>query len=150
MNTESGMNVPVSSGAAKAEQHRADLVEFDLRALTHFQADRIGVTVLSDIGSARVVLFAFEAGQELKEHETSSQILVQVVRGRIDFTAAGQTITARTGTLLQLEAGVRHSIVARSRAAVLVTMTPSPVHHSLEHDVFEHLTPLVERTTEAS
>lgn len=124
-----------------------DMIEFDLRDLTAFHDDGPSVTVLSDIGAARVVLFAFRAGQVLKEHETSSQILVQVLRGRIGFTAAGRTVTARAATLLQVEAGVRHSISAHTNAVVLVTLVPSPLHHSLERDVFSGLRPLVARAS---
>lgn len=142
------MNRSQATSASKATAGEAgDLIIFDLRALTHYQDDGPGVTVLSDSGAARTVLFAFRAGQQLKEHQTSSQILVQVLRGQIVFTAAGSSVPARSGMLLQLEANVRHGIVARTSAVVLVTMTPSPAQHSLERSVFDHLTPLVARQT---
>jgi quercetin dioxygenase-like cupin family protein len=121
-----------------------NLIAFDLRALTHFQEEGPYVRVLSDIGAARVVLFAFEPGQQLKGHVTSSQILVQVLRGRITFAADGARLDASAGTLLQLEANVRHSILARTRAVVVVTMTPSPTYDSLD-DVLSRQRPLVAR-----
>jgi quercetin dioxygenase-like cupin family protein len=92
------------------------------------------------------VLFCFKPGQQLKKHQTSSQIMVQVLRGQILFTVAEQTVIGRAGTLLHVEANVPHSIEARTTAVVLVTMTPSPAQHSLEREVFEQLTPLVTRT----
>ena len=121
-------------------------IAFDLRALTQFQQSGPFVRVLSDIGTARVVLFAFEAGQQLKEHSTSSQILVQVLRGRITMTAGDASVAGSAGTLFQLEASVRHSIVAKTRAVVVVTMTPSPTYHSLDAEVFSRQRPLVART----
>lgn len=121
------------------------LIEFDLRKLARFNPDGPGVTVLADTGAARGVLFAFRAGQQLKEHRTSSQILVQVLRGRITFTAQGRDVPARAGTLLQVESSVPHSIVARTDAVVLVIMTPSPSFHSLQHEVFDSIQPLVTR-----
>ncbi|HLZ22905.1 MAG TPA: cupin domain-containing protein [Ktedonobacterales bacterium] len=126
------------------------LITFDLRELAHFNPDGPGVTVLADTGAARSVLFAFRAGQQLKEHQTSSQILVQVVRGRITFTAGGQAADARAGTLLLVEANAPHSITAQTDATVLVTMTPSPVHHSLQHEVFDRVLPLVTRADKKS
>lgn len=123
-----------------------ELIVFDLRKLAEFQPRGPGVKVLSDVGVVRQVLFTFAAGQQLKEHQTSSQISVVVLRGRITFTAAGSGVAARAGTLLQLEANVRHSVVAHTNAVVLVTMTPSPAQHSLQHEVFDQLTPLVSRT----
>jgi quercetin dioxygenase-like cupin family protein len=122
------------------------LVMLDLRALTHFQQSAPNVRVLADTGAARVVLFAFKAGQTLKEHTTSSQILVQVVRGRITFAAGQGSAEGHAGALFVLEAGVPHSITAHTNAVVLVTMTPSPVQHSLETEVFSKLTPVVVRT----
>jgi len=123
------------------------LIAFNLRALTQFQQTGPFVRVLSDIGTARVVLFAFEAGQQLKEHSTSSQILVQVLRGRITMTAGDASVDGAAGTLLQLEANVRHSISAKTRAVVVVTMTPSPTYHGLDAEIFSQQRPLVARTT---
>jgi quercetin dioxygenase-like cupin family protein len=122
-----------------------DLVVFDLRTLAKFQESGPGVTVLSDTGAARTVLFAFRAEQQLKEHRTSSQILVQVLRGRITFTAPASRVTARAGTLLQLEADIPHSIEALTDAVVLLTLTPSPAQHSLERELFTGKQPLVSR-----
>jgi quercetin dioxygenase-like cupin family protein len=137
---------------AREGQDQGALVALDLRALTRFQEGGPSVRVLAETGAARVVLFAFKAGQTLKEHTTSSQILVQVVRGQITFTAGQQSsVEGRAGTLFVLEARVPHSITARTNAVVLVTMTPSPVQHSLEAEVFSAQTPIVvrEKTEEA-
>lgn len=135
---------------AQAETGAPDtgqLIEFDLRALTQYAPDGPHITVLADTGAARSVLFAFRSGQRLKEHRTSSQILVQVLRGRITFTAAGSEADVKAGTLLHLEANVPHSITARTNAVVLVVMTPSPSYHSLEAEVFQRHAPLVTRTS---
>lgn len=133
----------------KQEQEKSgEMAIFDLRALTHFRDEGPGVQVLSDIGAARLVLFAFKAGQQLKEHQTSSQIQVQVLRGRVTFTAGGKSVKLQAGTLLQLEANVPHSVTARTDAVMLVTMTPSPSYHSLESEVFQKITPLLKRVNE--
>lgn len=123
-----------------------ELVVFDLRALAVWRDDGPAVSVLSDIGAARVVLFAFKAGQELKEHQTSSQILVHVLRGEITFTAGSNPpVEAHPGMLLQVEARVSHRVVARSNAVITVTMVPSPASHSLERELFAGVKPLVSR-----
>ena len=127
-----------------------NLIVFDLRTLSQFKEEGPYVQVLSDIGTARIVLFAFKAGQQLQEHFTSSQILVQALRGRITFTAAGSSVEAQAGMVLQLEANVPHSVVAKTDAVMLVTMTPSLSYQSLEREVFQGLAPLVTRTVSAS
>jgi quercetin dioxygenase-like cupin family protein len=134
----------------ETEEAPGNLIIFDVRKLARFREEGPDVQVLSDIGAARLVLFAFKTGQQLKEHTTSSQILVQVLRGRITFTAAGNSVRLQAGMVLQVEAQVPHHVVALTQAVLLVTMVPSPASHSLEREVFHHLTPLVTRTVGAS
>ena len=107
------------------------LIVFDLRKLSQFHEDKPFVQVLSDIGDARMVLFTFKAGQQLKEHRTTSQILVQVLRGRATFSTAANNVKLQAGMVLQLEENVPHSVLAQTDAIMLVTMTPSPSFHSL-------------------
>ena len=108
-----------------------NLIVFDLRKLTQFQDDKPYVQVLSDTGDARVVLFAFKAGQQLKEHRTTSQILVQILRGRATFATSASSVKLQAGMVLQLEENVPHSVIAQTDAVMLLTMTPSPSFHSM-------------------
>jgi quercetin dioxygenase-like cupin family protein len=137
-------------GEQETEEAPGNLIVFDVRKLARFREEGPYVQVLSDIGAARLVLFAFKAGQQLKEHTTSSQILVQVLRGRITFTAAGNSVRLQAGMVLQVEAQVPHHVVALTQAVLLVTMVPSPAYHSLEREVFLPLTPLITRAVGAS
>lgn len=127
-----------------------NLIVFDLRTLTHFREEEPYIQILSDIGAARLVLLAFKAGQQLREHCTSSQILVQTLRGRLTFTAAGQSIKLQAGMVLQLEANIPHAVVAQTDAVMLLTMIPSPVNQSLGREAFQDLPPLVTRTVSVS
>ena len=126
------------------------LIVFDLRRLTRWSEERPYVQVLSDIGTARLVLFAFKAGQQLQEHRTSSQILVQALRGRVTVIAEGSSVKLHAGRVLQVEANVPHTVVAQTDAIMLLTLLPSPSSHSLEREIFQDLTPLVTRTVSAS
>jgi quercetin dioxygenase-like cupin family protein len=118
---------------------------FDLRTLSQFRNDGPYVQVLSDIETARLVLFTFRAGQRLAEQKTSSQLLVQVLRGRVSFGTPDNTVRLQAGMVLQVESHVPHSVVALTDAVMLLTLTPSPGYHNHEHDPFHHLTPLVSR-----
>lgn len=131
----------------ETQREPGKMILFNLRQLSRFRDGGPSVQILSDSGVARLVLFTFKAGQSLKEHHTSSPILVQALRGRVVFNANGTQTRLQAGTILQLEAHVPHSILAQTDAVVLVTMTPSPSYHSLEREVFHGLTPLVTRTT---
>ncbi len=137
---QTNQQTPMAAG-----NEQGNVILFDLRTLTRFRDEGPYVQVLSDIDTARLVLFGFRAGQQLKEHHTSSQLLVQVLRGRVTFTAPGNSVKLQAGMVLQVEASVPHSVTAQTDAVMLLTMTPSPTYHSLEQEVFHNLTPLVSR-----
>lgn len=136
-----------TASAQQRQEESGNLILFNIRQLTQFRADRPYVQVLSDLGAARVVLFAFQSGQQLKEHRTSSQLLVQVLRGRITFATADNSVSLQAGMVLQLEENVLHNVSAQTDAVMLLTMLPSPREHSLEaeHGEGQHLVPLVKR-----
>lgn len=146
MNDQTQMAETPTTQATEVQAEQGSAILFDLHTLAHFREKGLSTQILSDIGTARVVLFAFKAGQQLKEHQTTSQILVQVVRGDITFTTPSTSMNMQVGMLLQLEASIPHSIVAQTDAVVLVAMLPSPTYHSLEQEVFQELTPLVTRS----
>ncbi len=135
----------VRSASTEPQGEAGSVILFNLRTLAHFQDEGPFVQIVSDLGAARLVLFAFKAGQQLKEHHTSSQILIQVLRGHVVVTTPGNSTRLRSGMVLQIEANVPHSVTAPTEAMMLLTMTPSPTYHSLQKEVFEHLTPLVSR-----
>jgi hypothetical protein len=122
-----------------------DLIVFDLRTLVRFQEAAPSIQVLSDIGTARVVLLALRAGQELPGQRTTDQVLAQPLRGEIVFRSAGSQVVARAGTLLQLEARVAYSIVARTNVVALLILTPGPGEPGLDRAAFAGLSPLVAR-----
>ena len=109
----------------------ADLAICDLPKLEQYQEGGPRITLLRDDGVARVVVFHFRAGQQLPEHQTSSRIYVQVLRGMLTFRTAGASTNAPAGSLLALEANVAHSVVALTDCTMLLTLTPSPLRHSL-------------------
>jgi quercetin dioxygenase-like cupin family protein len=78
---------------------------------------------LLKMGSLRVTLVVLEAGGELAEHEAAGPITVQVVRGRIQFTAEEERHDIGPGQLLAAGSGVRHSVASAEGAAFLLTVS---------------------------
>lgn len=139
------MNQPLSE--LPIEQGEAgSVILFDLRQLTRFRDEGPYIQILSDVGTVCLVLFAFRAGQLLKEHCTSSQLLVQVLRGSVRLSTLGNNTKLQAGMVLQVEANILHSVTATTDAVMLLTMTPSPTYHSVQHELFDNLTPLVSRS----
>ena len=78
-------------------------------------------TVLKAEG-ARVVLFAFDAGQELTEHTAAVPILLQVLDGHLRVGADGEHVELTPGGLVHIGARVPHEILAMQPARMLLTM----------------------------
>lgn len=69
-----------------------------------------------------VVLMVMRSGDRLEEHAAPGPISLSVKEGRIAFTVAQETIEAGPGTLLTCDAGVRHTVEAKSDAVFLLTV----------------------------
>lgn len=75
--------------------------------------------------TGNVTLFAFDAGQELSEHTTPYDALVQVVDGEAAITIAGQPHRLRAGDMIIMPAHQPHALKAVSRFKMLLTMIRS-------------------------
>lgn len=78
-------------------------------------------TVLKEEGS-RVVLFAFDSGQELTEHTAAVPILLQVLDGLLRVGADGDQIELSPGGLVHIGARVPHEILALQPSRMVLTM----------------------------
>ena len=70
----------------------------------------------------RLVVFAFDTGQELTEHRSSSAAIVQVPKGTIDFTVEGSTHRLTPTSWLYMEPDQPHSLIAIEPSILLLTM----------------------------
>jgi quercetin dioxygenase-like cupin family protein len=74
----------------------------------------------------RVMLIALRAGAALSSHRADGPITVQVIEGRIRFSAESQTVTLAEGQLLSLQAGLPHAVEAAEESVFLLTVAPTP------------------------
>lgn len=70
----------------------------------------------------RLVLFAFDTGQELTEHTASVPAILQVLSGRFRVGAGGDTFEMGPEAWLRLDAHEPHSVVALEPSRLLLTM----------------------------
>lgn len=91
----------------------------DLVAVT--DDSTVSRTILSAQG-VRVVLFSFDAGQELSEHTAAMPVVLQALDGRFTVTADGRTVTLVPGDLIHLGTRTPHSLVATEPGRLLLTM----------------------------
>jgi quercetin dioxygenase-like cupin family protein len=78
-------------------------------------------TVLRATG-ARVVLFAFDAGQELTEHTAAVPILLQVLDGRLRVGADGEHVELLPGGLVHIGERVPHTVLALEPSRMVLVM----------------------------
>lgn len=95
---------------------------FSLAGLVEYAEGSIVSRMLVKAGNGSVTLFAFDAGQELSEHTTPFDALVQVVDGTGEITIGGETLQVRAGETVVMPANVPHAVNARERLKMLLVM----------------------------
>jgi len=81
------------------------------------------ILIKRDTGS--VTLFAFGAGQELSEHTTPYDALVQVLDGEAEITIAGRPYRLTAGDTIIMPAHQPHAVKAVTAFKMLLTMIRS-------------------------
>ena len=73
----------------------------------------------------RVVVFAFDEGQELTDHTAAVPALVQVVSGRIRLDLDGDPVELEPGSWVRMEANLIHAVLALEPSVMLLTLLRS-------------------------
>jgi quercetin dioxygenase-like cupin family protein len=73
-------------------------------------------------GPLRLVMFAFDAGEELTEHTATVPVVLQVLTGAVSVEAGGDRVQLLAGGWLFLEANEPHSVIADEPTKMLLTM----------------------------
>lgn len=84
---------------------------------------RNAITLTKEPG-VRVVLTVLKQGTKLHEHQASGPLTIQVISGRLDLHAAGQSIVLAPGEVAVLESAVAHELEAIEESAFLLTIAP--------------------------
>src|SRR5687767_10690479 len=93
-----------------------------LSSLVTPTAQGIASRVLAKTGGGGVTLFAFDAGQALKEHTSPVEALAFVLEGVCRFTVGGTGIDASAATVVRLPADVPHALEAIEATRLLLVM----------------------------
>lgn len=101
-----------------------------LTAETRFAPNGIVSRTLLSGSTTRVVLFGFSEGQELSEHISTKQAMVQILSGECDFLLNGKSHLLKSGDLLYMPPNQPHAVRAITPFAMLLTLfkseTPAP------------------------
>lgn len=70
-----------------------------------------------------LIVFDFEAGARLRDHEADAQVTILALSGRIEVSTPSQTLRLAAGSLVVLDPGVRHDVFAPEASEMLLTVT---------------------------
>ncbi len=69
-----------------------------------------------------VTMFGFDAGEGLSEHEAGKTAVVEVLSGRLRFTADSEVYDAGPGFWLRMAPHTPHSLIADEATLMLLTL----------------------------
>lgn len=82
--------------------------------------------VLYKDDQVRLVVFAFDVGQELSDHTATVAAIVEVVSGRLRVGLGDETMELTPGSWVHMPANLRHSVFAIEPSVMLLTMLKRP------------------------
>lgn len=93
-----------------------------LKTETQFAPNGIVSRTLMKTATARVVLFGFAEGQELSEHTSTQEALIQILSGECEFSLAGKPHPLKAGDLLYMPPNLPHAAKATQQFSMLLTL----------------------------
>jgi quercetin dioxygenase-like cupin family protein len=86
------------------------------------QAGSVVSKVVHRDDTLNVTVFGFGAGEGLSEHQASRAAVVQVLSGRLQFTADGDDLDLGPGSWLHMSPGTPHALTATEDTVMLLTL----------------------------
>jgi quercetin dioxygenase-like cupin family protein len=94
-----------------------------LGAETQFAPNGIVSRTLLRTANSRMVLFGFSAGQELTEHTSTRQAVIQILSGECEFSLAGKPRILKAGDLVYMPPNLSHAVKATKQFSMLLTLS---------------------------
>ena len=73
--------------------------------------------------SIKTILLGFQPGQELSEHTAAVPAVLHFIEGEADLTLGEESSTAQEGTWVHIPPSLPHSVVAKTKVLMLLTLT---------------------------
>lgn len=93
-----------------------------LAGLVDYAPGAIVSRTLAKNRAGTLTVFAFDAGQELSEHEAPFDAIVQVLDGEAELIVDGKPVRTRAGEITRMSANIPHAVKARKRFKMLLIM----------------------------
>ena len=90
-----------------------------------FNKSKPAVRMLFDTDFSKEVRIVFEKGQIMEDHQAPFAIVVQVIKGSIDFGVHKELVKLKEGDLVALKPHIVHSLTALQDSVVRLTLSKS-------------------------
>lgn len=97
----------------------------NLAKLVDYAADSIVSKTILDKSTGTITLFAFDKGQKLSEHTSPYDAVVQIIEGEASITIGTENINISEGQIIIMPANMPHSVAAKEKFKMLLTMIRS-------------------------
>jgi quercetin dioxygenase-like cupin family protein len=94
----------------------------DISTAVDIQAGAVVSKVVCREPGANVTVFGFDSGEGLTEHQAARAAVVQVISGRLRFTADRDEMDAGPGFWLYMAPNTPHALVAAEPTVMVLTL----------------------------
>lgn len=94
----------------------------NLSELVSYSDNAIVSRQLIKNASGNVTLFAFDKNENLTEHTSPYEALVNIVEGNMEIKIGGEPWIVETGMIIKLPANVPHGLVALEKTKMMLIM----------------------------
>ncbi len=94
----------------------------DLASMVEVQPESTVSRTVMRAEGMKMVLFAFDTGQELTEHTAAVPVLLQLVEGHMTVTADGRTADLVPGGAIHLGTRLPHALTALAPSKLALVM----------------------------
>lgn len=84
--------------------------------------DSIVSKTIENNDTYKTVLFGFDTGQELSEHQTPMHAILYFVSGEMELTLGEDSSVAKPGTWVHMAPSLAHSVKAKEPAIMVLVM----------------------------
>ena len=97
----------------------------DLKKYVQYSDGSIVSKIILKREKGNITLFSFDEGQSLSEHTVPFEAFVQILDGTAKITIDGESKDVREGEFIIMPANVPHSVLAKEKFKMLLTMIRS-------------------------
>lgn len=98
----------------------------NLKERIAYQQGQVISMTIAQIPSVNITLFSLDEGEGISTHTTSGDAMVQILDGEAEITIGDTLLTVKEGETVIMPSDIPHSLEARKRFKMLLTVIKKP------------------------